>query len=124
MEKSQISQKNKKAKRVRKKRRAKRKVMNKENNSFQLAESVSISYAHPRKYIRKYVQELKRTSIDSFVKIAIRTITTIFTVNFVSKSIPIIAKIKMMISGLDVITVIDGIILNASANIAIKTSMI
>jgi len=108
MEKSQISQKNKKAKRVRKRRRAKLKVINKGNNSFQLAESVSISYAHPRKYIRKYVQELKRISIDSFVKIAIRTIITIFTVSFVSKYIPIIAKTKMMISGLDVITVIDG----------------
>jgi hypothetical protein len=108
MEKSQISQKNKKAKRVRKRRRAKLKVINKGNNSFQLAENVSISYAHPRKYIRKYVQELKRISIDSFVKIAIRIITTISTVNFVSRSIPIIAKTKMMISGLDVITVIDG----------------
>lgn len=107
-EKSQIFQKNKRAKRVRKKRKVKLKVTNKGNNSFQLAENVSISYAHPRKYIRKYVQELNRISIDSFVKIVIRTIITIFTVNFVNKSIPITVKMKTMINGLDAITVIDG----------------
>ena len=108
MENNQISQKNKKAKRVRKKRKVKLRVINKGNNSFQRAESVSISYAHPRKYIRKYDQELKRISIDSFVKIAIRTIITIFTVNFASKSILITVKMRMTISGLDVITVTDG----------------
>lgn len=107
-EKSQIFQKNKRAKRVRKKRKVKLKVTNKGNNSFRLAENVSISYAHPRKYIRKYVQELNRISIDSFVKIVIRTIITIFTVNFVNKSIPITVKMKTMINGLDAITVIDG----------------
>jgi len=107
-EKNQIYHKKKKAKRVRKKRKAKHKVINKENNNFQLAENVLINFAHPRKYIRKYVQELKRISIDSFAKTVIKTIITIFTVNFVSKSIPIIVKMKMMTNGLDVITVIDG----------------
>ncbi len=107
-EKSQTSQRSKRARRVRKKRKVKLKVINKGNNSFQLAENVSISYARPRKSIRKYVQELKRISIGSFVKIAIRTIIIIFTVNFVSKSILITVKIKMMINGLDVIIVIDG----------------
>lgn len=108
MEKSQIYLKRKKVKRARKSRKARHRVINKENNSFQLAENVLISFAHPRRYIRKYVQELKRISIDSFVKTAIKTITTIFTVNFASKSIQITVKMKMMISGLDVITVIDG----------------
>jgi hypothetical protein len=108
MEKSLIYLNKKKAKRVRKKRKVKHKATNKENNSFQLAENVLINYAHPRKYIRKYVQELKRISIGSFVKIAIKTIFTIFTASFASKFIPIVVKMKMMISGSDAITAIDG----------------
>lgn len=75
------------------------KVINKENNNYQLVVNVLINYVLQKKSIKKLDQEYNKINIDSFVKIVIKIIIIIYIVNFVNKSIQIIVKIKMMING-------------------------
>lgn len=92
----------------------------KDDLKFPTAENVSISYVPPKRFIKRYARESKKTNTDSFAKIAMKTILIIVIVSFASRFTPIIAKIKMMTNGLAVIPVKDGIILSAKRNIEIK----
>ena len=76
--------------------------------NYPLAENASINYAPPKKYIKKYGQELRTTSTASSAKTAIRTTTTIFIASSVSKYTPITARTKTTISGSAAITANAG----------------
>lgn len=70
--------------------------------------NVLISFATPKKYTRKSVQEYKPNVTDFCAKIVMRTISITHFVNSVSKYIQIMRTRKMIPNGLAVINVSDG----------------
>jgi hypothetical protein len=70
--------------------------------------NVLINSALPKRYIRKSDQEFKIINTVSSAKIVIKITTIICIANFANKFTRTIAKTKMMISGLAVITVKGG----------------
>jgi len=93
---------------IKKDRRVHVKAMNNVRKNYQQVENVLTNYAPSRKYIKRFVLEYSRINIVFFVKIVMKTITTIYIANFVSKYTQTITKMRMMISGLVVIAVRDG----------------
>lgn len=85
-----------------------RAIIHKENKNYPQVENVLINCVLRRRSIKKFDQEYRTTNTASFVKIAMRTISIISIVNFVSKFIQITAKMKTMTNGLVVTTVKDG----------------
>lgn len=105
---NQISQSIQKAQKVRKSKRALMKAMMSENKICQQVVSALTSNARQKRSIKRSGRELNKTSTGFFVKIAMRTTTTIFIVSSASKSIQITVKMRMTISGLAVTTVNAG----------------
>lgn len=83
-------------------------AMTKEKKIYQQAENVSISYALPRKSIKRSDLGLNKTNIVSFAKIVMKTTTITFTASSANRFTPTTVKTKMMISGLAVTIVNAG----------------
>lgn len=81
------------------------------NLSCRRVVNVLIRCAVLRRYLRRYVRELRRTSIDFSVRVVTRIILITCIVSFVSRFTLIIVRMRMMINGLDVIIVRDGYVI-------------
>jgi len=75
---------------------------------FPPAENVSINYAPPRKFTRKFAQKSKTTSTAFSAGSATKITTTTFIVNSANKFTAQMERMRTMTSGSAVITVTDG----------------
>ena len=76
--------------------------------SFLRVENVSISCVLQRRYTRRSGRGWRTISTDFSAEHATTTTTTIYTVNFASRYIQQMVKMRMMTNGLVATTVRDG----------------